>query len=139
MTTIAYRDGVLATDSQCTDNGLRCYRKKIWSIGGDIITVAGDLCPAMKFIEWYGGDKEMDKIDGDFECLVIKASGRMYTYDSNLVPLGARLLKGGYVAFGSGRDFAIGAMRMGADAKSAIRIACEYDCYSGGRVQFVHI
>jgi hypothetical protein len=39
-----------------------------------------------------------------------------------------------FVAFGSGRDFALGAMRGGASAIEAVHIASEYDIYCGNGV-----
>ena len=139
MTTVAYRDGILASDSQVTDAGMRSSQKKIWRLKGCAIAVTGDVYPAMRFVEWYKTQQDTPNIEGDFECIIAKPGGILISMDGNLTPLRLKLMKGGFFAFGSGRDYAIGAMRMGADAKTAVRIACEYDCNSGGRVQFAEI
>jgi ATP-dependent protease HslVU (ClpYQ) peptidase subunit len=38
-------------------------------------------------------------------------------------------------AIGSGEEYAIGAMDAGLSAKDAVKIACNRDIYSGGRIR----
>ena len=49
------------------------------------------------------------------------------------------LFEGGFYAIGSGRDFALAAMRMGADAKKAVKIASEFDIHTGGRIRTMRL
>ena len=40
-------------------------------------------------------------------------------------------VEGEYMAWGSGRDFAMGALAMGADAKQAVEVACRFSVSCG--------
>jgi ATP-dependent protease HslVU (ClpYQ) peptidase subunit len=44
-----------------------------------------------------------------------------------------------FVAIGSGAAVALGAMAYGATAREAVRIAIEFDVYSGGEIQEVRL
>lgn len=44
-----------------------------------------------------------------------------------------------YHAIGSGRDFALAAMRLGKSAREAVEIAAEFDIYTGGNIDVVDI
>ena len=139
MTTIAYRDGVVAADTQCTDSGLASYKLKLYKIRDSVIAITGDVYACHKFIEWFK-DQSKDKpefaSDDDFECLIFKGE-EMWGVDRNVTFVRIEPLHGSYIAFGSGRDYAIGAMRCGSSAKRAVEIAAEFDVSTGGEVTFL--
>ena len=136
MTTIAYRDGVLASDSQATECGLKSSVQKIFRLKDCDIAITGELYTAMKFVQWYGNRKEdvTFESDDDFECIIF-ADGKLYSVDRNKILIELRLFEGSYFAFGSGRDYALGAMKMGATAVEAVKIAAEFDSSTGGDIQ----
>jgi ATP-dependent protease HslVU (ClpYQ) peptidase subunit len=39
-----------------------------------------------------------------------------------------------FMAWGSGRDFALGAMAMGATAREAVAVACRFNVYCGNGI-----
>jgi hypothetical protein len=65
-----------------------------------------------------------------FAGLVVSAKGceRM---ENALIPIP---IKEGFHAVGSGRDFALSAMRLGRTAREAIELACEFDVFTGGPI-----
>ena len=140
MTTIAYRDGILAADTRATDDGYhpgiaRC--EKLFRVDGDIIATAGDDAPGMVFVDWYPKRKKRVKppaklIDGDadFCCLVLTKEG-LWWYDKWCRP--GKVMHDFY-AIGSGGSYAMGAMDRGATAAQAVETAMRYDCYTGGDV-----
>ena len=67
--------------------------------------------------------------DGD--GLIISPSEKIFlwTGGKHLV-----LVDAPFMALGSGAKVAMGAMAAGATAERAVRIACDYDIYTGGRI-----
>lgn len=141
MTTIAYRNGVLAADSRTTleteGGGARMFLceklfPKILPSGDKvIIATAGESSPGMVFVDWFGSGKEApDNFiigEADFTCLVLQKDG-LWEYDAWC--RGIKILDEFY-AIGSGAKAALGALHMGASAVKAVEMACRIDHYSG--------
>ncbi len=136
MTTIVYRDGVLASDSQCGCGGMiegstkKITQAKDGTMGG----LAGDLSSCTKFLDWVES-AERAKTDppntGEDEGLLIKPSGEVFVAHNGVLSK----LDAPFAILGSGARLAAGAMAMGASAKKAVKIACEFDSGSGGKIQ----
>lgn len=146
MTTIVVRDGVMAADSQETWDGdaggstkhrtakifekVITYKRKKWEV---LIGTAGGSYSAMMFVDWYDGTPKPPPefffhmtLDEDFDCVVLHPSGLFVTNRfCRLLPV-----HDPFLAIGSGRKAAMGAMHMGADAHRAVQIACKIDPYS---------
>ena len=150
MTCVAYRDGVLACDSQVTVDSeaggarkFKCdkiYRKTAHNEDGSeyevLIGTAGDTYTSMLFVDWYGSGQpspeELTKGDTerDFECLIVEADG-IYTADMYCRPV---KVKEKFYAVGSGAKAALGAMHMGADAVESVKVAIKVCPYCAGPV-----
>lgn len=139
MTVIVYKDGVMAADTQETVNDVprRCI--KLYKVGKTIIGTAGDSYTGMMFVDWWkGGAKPKDKPDltnldseeEDFECLVW-TEGKLYSVTRLFQMVEINLDDHPYYAIGSGSGVAYGALAMGAKAKEAVEIACDYDIHCG--------
>jgi ATP-dependent protease HslVU (ClpYQ) peptidase subunit len=148
MTTIAYRDGVLAADSQCQAGGrILGETRKITRIDKVdkpemLVAVAGNLDKCQVFKQWcetgYPRNppnlKEISENE-DFGAFVIintEPTIIVYEYETNCVGVPIRAE---FRALGTGADFAIGAMAMGASARKAVEIATKYDIYTGGEIR----
>lgn len=140
MTTIVYRDGILAADSQTTvgkfaltNDSLKISKLK----NGGYFAGSGTVCEIKMLFDWYNNGKRHGSESKQLNCiaLVIEKEkifilyGDLYKFE----------VKESYVAIGSGRDFAYGALYMGATAKEAVKAACRFDCYSGGKIKEVKI
>lgn len=135
MTTIAYRAGVMASDS-------RAYSGYKSSIGekvkierlkdGTLLGVSSTLPGAAENIrQWYKDGCPKDTyyaLPEKFTLLAVKSNGEAYYADDNLMLSGP--LKAEYFAIGSGGDFALGALAFGSTAIEAIQIACKLDVWS---------
>jgi hypothetical protein len=140
VTTIAYREGILAADSQYTYESEagghrkhpcpKLYRKETKDGAPVIIATQGDGSAGLVFVDWYGTGKKPPRIltDNlpDFTCLVLKRDG-LYEYDAYCRPYKIELE---FYAIGSGAKAALGAMHMGASAERAVEVACEIDPYT---------
>lgn len=145
MTTIAYKDGVLAADTRATGAcGIKSRFTKIYRLtskvdpvrGPVLLGLTGDIYMAMRFKDWMeaGGVPTLhDWIDGDqTECdaLIVHKSG-LYSGSQlcRIVPNDEP-----YWAEGSGAHYAMAAMYCGKSAIEAVRVAAHFDSYTGGRI-----
>lgn len=141
MTTIAYKDGIIAGDGRVTADGhITCENLvKIVATKSHLAGVCGAADYAKRFLEWVKGGcnekaipKTANNTTGDIEGMVIDSNGNVTFYGRDMLPLNIGKVQ--FHAIGSGSAYALGAMAAGADAVEAIRIAIKYDAYSGGRV-----
>lgn len=141
MTTIAFRDGILAADQAIFDRDTYCgqtvkiHRAGCGSIGG----VAGCFGDASTFREWMSSAVVVDFIVNpppqfdheNSEALLIKPDGSVFW-----IGPGKRWVQqwGPYFAIGSGFRIAMGALAAGVSAEQAVKIACDLDAYTRGPV-----
>lgn len=137
MTTIAYDGKTIAYDSRVTAGG---------RIDSDDFNKRFDYCGIKFFFSgtlkdwekafdaWESG--ECDE-GGDFNAIVVDESGEVWSF-SSLSDGSVEKLKAddfGVIATGSGMAHALTAMDMGADAKTAVKMAAKRDCCTGGRIR----
>lgn len=132
MTVIAWDGKTLAADKQGESNGLKCVVTKIFKLDtGELIGTIGGLTEGLSAIEWYKNGSNPDKYpiakDSNTGMVVIR-DGVIYKYEDTHVPF---IIQNRLYAFGSGRELAIGAMAMGADAVTAVTVACDYESGCG--------
>ena len=147
MTTIAFRDGIIAADSQETHtNGRITECKKLFLVDGKIIGTAGDSYTGRIFVDWFERGARMEDVpdlshvtsDEDFECLVIEDKDNVYTINRFFQKYHVEMPDGFY-AIGWGSSYAMAAMDMGADAKKAVQISAKYDAYTGGKIKTMKV
>lgn len=134
MTTIAYKDGVMASDSLYTNgNGRRDYtRPKVVAMRGLLVGIAGGSPHAFAFRDWLRGGLQGDSPDlggsHGAEVLMSLPDGTLITVTHG----GWEWYYAPFAAIGSGGDFAMGVMQAGGSAEDAVRAALELDTNSGG-------
>jgi 20S proteasome alpha/beta subunit len=139
VTTCAFKDGVLAADTQGDLGGLRTRVDKLFQVdetrmlAGEgklhLIHALVEHVRANGLIRWSTHQLPDDDLPG--ALLVDIKARKLYRLDG---PMWVEVA-GGVHAVGSGRDFALGALMAGKSAEDAVRIAARLDCYSGGDVQ----
>lgn len=139
MTTIAYKDGVLAADTRATIGDVidPSEHKKVFRLkNGALVGSAGTPGETRVIL------KKLRKNPDDFESIkspnnviYIKPDGKIFEHDgSGWSPINAK-----YAAIGSGHLPALVAMRLGKSAREAIKIAIEFDKNTGGKVRSVRL
>lgn len=140
MTTIVYRDGVMAGDSQVTANySVTGHQRKVHRINGHLIGCCGKASEIQSFLNWWGeGRRKEDKpsIQEDFSALTVNKKGDISQWDKTLVPYPKKEV---YCAIGAGSDIAFGAFFQGANAVEAVDAAILHDVLTGGDVHFVEL
>lgn len=144
MTTIAYRNGVIAADSQTTVDTeaggaryfkcIKLFRKIVKHASTHeeevVLATAGESFSSLVFVDWYGSGKDAPEIlvhgEADFTVLALTKDG-LFEYDKWC--RGEKIAEPFY-AIGSGAKAALGAMHAGVSAKRAVEIACMVDPYT---------
>lgn len=138
MTTIAYKDGMLASDGQVSGPPGVKWTMKLFRRDGAVYGGAGVRSDIQALADWYFSDrKEPPKyfLHGDqpnAEILVMHDDGKVYYCGWGAFPQEIP----GYAAIGSGSHYAVGAMFMGASALRAVEAATCHDSDTGGGIMY---
>jgi len=134
MTTICYRDGVLAADTAIFDRG--CYQGETVKIfrasDGRIGGLAGCFGDSAMFRDWFakGATGEVPEFkDGDSEGLIVYPGGKVEWVGQKQKRIE---MFAPFHALGSGFCVALGALYAGASAQRAVEIAGTLDNHTRG-------
>ena len=142
VTTVAFRDGIMAADSRYCETtvgitrGPKIFRKKVGK-REVLIGIAGDdTFAAMLFVDWYGTNndalyKSITALDGDAFDILIWDGRKLFEASPRCRPCE---IEESYYAIGSGALHAITAMDCGKSAIQAVQMAARRDQHTGGRV-----
>lgn len=137
MTVIAYKDGILASDSQLSGEGetiINGSTKKLWrNSDGWLIGLAGEYHKIVAVKKWFkkGMKKAFPEDTKTVTGILVSPKGKVYWLEH-----GVRVrTKEPYHAEGAGAREAMAAMFMGASAELAVQVACLYNAGCSGDVQ----
>lgn len=138
MSTIAYRDGIIAADTLCVRNGTRTgsFTKIARHANGTLGGAVGSLIFGSAFLKWVcegtGDPPPREKDDGYYDAgLLIRPDGIIEVFEFK----GQAIIRAPYYALGSGSEFAFASMFRGDSAAVAIATAIHFDIHSGGEVE----
>ncbi len=146
MTTIAYRDGIMASDSACSDEWqflsrvvkiIRMQSGGLFGSAGDadVRSVAG-LLTKIKTPAGLPSKKQIEELETDFSAILVLPKGRIYNIYCDYLDVGNGRWSGGlfevdgFYAVGSGAAHAMAALESGKSAKDAVLVACRRDFFS---------
>lgn len=134
MTTIAFKDGILAADRRVVSgrDTIVAPADKILKRGSRLIAVSGPQVALWAMAEWLDMEDRPKICPGmkDATGLIVEASGDMFMVQEGLM----YALPKEPIAMGSGGDHAWTAMDMGADAETAVKMAARRDPFTGDGV-----
>lgn len=141
MTTIAYRNGVIAWDSQVTAGSMVVSRsfQKMTKVNGFTLWCAGSIQDREALVKALSSGRAEWDMDLEVEALVLENGGL------NLVSVReGRIWRDSVaenepMAIGSGADYAMGAMDAGCSAVEAVKIAAGRDVNTGGKIRHKRI
>lgn len=148
MTVIVWDGKTLCADKMCVVGTVKLTVTKIrkYDYNGFkfLVGVSGDFDLAQEFFAWFGetvGTGLINQIgrfpnclrdkDVPVSALAIRDDGQVFKYERSPIPIE---YGEGQFAIGSGKEFAIGAMQMGASAFTAVKIACDFDYTCGNGI-----
>lgn len=137
MTAIVWDGKQLAADSLCVSGGVRMKAAKLFKLPtGHIVGVYGHFDRSADMLGWFKDNaqhgldfdkytKMVDKPKGEDAGIVVyfPVTGEVYEFDDT--KWGFPILDD-YMAWGSGREVALGAMYAGANAVTAVRAAARH-------------
>jgi ATP-dependent protease HslVU (ClpYQ) peptidase subunit len=139
MTVIAWDGTTIAVDSLVVFDNRKTYSDKLFKNKDEVIAVAGNMDVCMTMLELY---KKGITDAGDF--IPQNEENESYLVIATREHGVWWMCEGGHpvkvndqiFAIGSGADLAIAAMHCGKSAVEAVEIACLYDIYCGGKINF---
>lgn len=130
MTVIAWDGKTLAADRQMTWAEMRSTVCKLRKLpNGEVLGVTGNSARAVVVLKWYedGADPEkwpQCQTEADYARLIVARPGGKLVY-FDWLPI-EQIIIDPFMAFGVGRDFALGALAMGATAVQAVEAASKH-------------
>lgn len=154
MTTIAYRNGFMASDSKVTAGDFfvtRDAHKVVRLKYGHLLGMSGDadgrdlvvLLQNIRSEKNLPSRAALSELKLEFHALLVFKNGSVYHLDSWMETELSEVIwtsqiqecSEKFAAVGNGHQFAMGAMANGANAAEAVEIACKYDSCSGPPVR----
>lgn len=142
MTIVAWDGKIIASDKLCSTIDLNRTVTKIWKITDDlIISITGSLGQGLILRDWYVGGAIPEKWPkfqetDDWTRLIVVDHGNVGIYEQYPEKL---INEDPFDAWGSGRDYAIGAMAAGCNAIEAVKIANQFNIYCGNGIDWFSI
>lgn len=139
MTTIAFAKKVLASDSRLTEKNFvwtdKC--KKIWRLSdGSLFGSSGDNEAGLLLLDALKKNRKPNiPQDREMKAIHVRPDGKIYLFEGYIWDRWPE----DYAAIGSGMKYALAALRIGADAVTAVKAGIAMDVHSGGRVQVVRL
>ena len=133
MTIVVWDGTTLATDAAATDGNNLWETEKAWEWNGYILSGAGPLQTILQMRDWFQSGAPQNKFPAvqltpQFCHFLVVSYAGLQRYEQGHLPAD----HGRYsCAFGDGKDFAYGAMAMGADAGQAVEVANKYSPHCG--------
>lgn len=133
MTTVAYKDGMIAADTMITENFAVCGQmtKIAKTPDGRLVGASGSAIWAAALVAWARKGK------GNPPDCPEESSGILIGKDGSITCLdhgGNVRLVADHIAIGSGTRYAMGVMAYGGTAADAVTVASEIDLFTGGRI-----
>jgi hypothetical protein len=139
LSVVVYHDGIMAADTRAysgdrhfVGNKLKIHRMPDGSLLG---IVSNQVGMPEAFKQWVaeGADREAVMPDQpSFEAIHVMPDGKIFYYDDGYTPSGPIVAQ--TLTIGSGKKYALGAIKMGADAVRAVEIAIDCDVWCGAPV-----
>jgi hypothetical protein len=137
MSVIVFKGGIMAADSRAyggrgqASPGQKVKAHRL-SDGTRIGMVSAIVGMPERFLAWYaqGADpKAWGDGNPDLRALIVRPNGEVMLFEDGLQASGPIVCE--RYAIGSGAEFALGAMEMGATAERAVEVACLFEPHCG--------
>lgn len=143
MTTIVFRDGIMAADTRAYSGHPTPIgeKQKIYRLDDGSLLGVSTTKPGLSetFRNWINDGSDYDKVpinpgpDLNLTAILVNTKGEVYYYHDDVWPSGPIYAK--YYAIGSGDQYAYGALSCGASAEAAVAVASQHDPWTGDKIQ----
>lgn len=134
MSIIIWDGKTIAADKQMTGNGIIHVATKIFKVNDkEVVAFNGALDQAYVLFEWYKNGCVKDdwpdfQSSDEWTGMVVATQNTLQVYQRYYLPI---TYEDKYLTFGAGREIALGALSMGADAIKAVKIVCLHESSCG--------
>jgi hypothetical protein len=133
VTVIAWDGKTIAADRQRDTAGMKHPGTKLLRLAnGEAVSWCGSNGGGYMLADWYAAGAKPSRwpeLKGDdFARLIVLRRDGLFVYETYPA---AMKIEAPFIAFGSGGDFAMGAMAMGADARRAVEVASQFSTGCG--------
>jgi ATP-dependent protease HslVU (ClpYQ) peptidase subunit len=128
LTTIAYKQGILATDTQLTWGNERHYTSKVKTLPTGIIIACSGIAASERRAHEIFSDANWRSLDLSEKAKSFSAmlfiNCELYLLTGNYIPIP---ITDRFFAIGTGAPYALAAMSLGCSAHDAIKLAADFD------------
>lgn len=141
MSVIAFDGKTLAADKRACLGTLIRTTTKIFRIGDALCAYAGDAAGGEEMLAWYAAgaipsDFPPKQRGDDWSGLLVVRKSGIVKYERSPFPV---KFEDKFFAIGCGRDFALAAMHLGHDAKTAVEVAIALDSGCGNGIDTISL
>lgn len=141
MTVIAWDGKTMAADKRALNGTLIMTTTKIFRVGDAICASAGETDKCEEMLAWFrAGAKPQEFPPGqrsdDWSGLLVVRPGEILKYERTPYPV---RIEDKFTAIGCGRDFALAAMHLGHDARTAVEVAIALDSGCGNGIDTMEL
>lgn len=134
MTCIAWDGHTLAADKQVTSAGFAGTVTKIHRVPDGIVGFTGNEGHATALLDWFRNGRDPEKwpkkVGNDYASAVFVTEDGLFTCSGEDGPYLTRR-EDKFDAWGAGYAYALAAMHLGHDARTAVEVACALDINCG--------
>jgi len=138
MSVVAWDGKTVAADRRACIADAAMTTTKIWKMAdGLIVATTGDCSFGIAMLQWWKDGAQAKKwppfqaTDDWARLIIFDPLTKPYCYERQPVK---QVVEDPFMAWGSGRDFALGAMAMGATAFEAVAVASRFNVYCGNGI-----
>jgi hypothetical protein len=142
MSIVAWDGKILAADRQCTVTDTIFTIQKLWKLSsGEVVAFVGIATEGLLIKQWYEAGAKPEnwpecKEEDDRLKFIVASKEGCFFYDGE--PIKIKVLDP-FRAWGIGREAALGAMAMGANAIEAVKIASKHVIGCGRGCDWVEV
>ena len=143
MSIVAWDGKTVAADKRACIADAAMATTKIWRMSdGVVVATTGDFSFGLSMVQWFmvqcfndGSEKNdwpsFQSTDDWARIIIFEPDQQPYCYERQPV---RQVIEDPFMAWGCGREFALGAMAMGATAREAVEVACRFNVYCGNGI-----
>lgn len=140
MTTIVYRDGIMAADSRGYSGGSEPIgsKAKVFRLNDGSLVGVSSTEPGVSevLVDWLNSDASSEALSvlpkQKWSALLVRPNEDVFYFCDSPCPSGP--LRAPFYAIGSGAAYAMGAFSCGSTSAKAVSVASEHDVWTGGEI-----
>ena len=141
MSVIAFDGRTMAADKRACLGTMTRTTTKIFRVGDSLCAYSGDAAGGEEMLAWFKNGAKPESYPAsqrgdDWSGLLVVRQGEILKYERSHHPV---RFEDKFFAIGCGRDFALAAMHLGHDARTAVEVAIALDSGCGNGIDTLEL